>query len=220
MSNLFTGPQAGNANTTGNQNLFSGQQSGQATTTGSNNVFEGFQSGQYNATGSNNTALGAGAGPASGSDALTNATALGANAQVTASNSLVLGNNANVGIGTTAPTSTLQVAGTVAVGVVMGLNGSPAGTPLVGGGYLGLNPASGNDYYLLPAASSCMGRIYYIRNNSSSNIAYIGTNGGAIFEGGATTAAGAPYFMQTSGLTKTVTMISDGVNWTLIKSGN
>ena len=63
-----------------------------------------------------------------------------------------------------------------------------------------------------------------MRNNSTTNIAYIGTgtgtNGGSIFEGGNQAAAGLPYFMQTSGLTKTVTVISDGVNWTLIKGGN
>ena len=183
-------------------------------------MFEGFQSGQYNATGSNNTALGAGAGPASGSDALTNATALGANAQVTASNSLVLGNNANVGIGTTAPTSTLQVNGTTAVGVVMGLVGSSGGTPLAGGGYLGLSPQNGNDFYKLPNANTCAGRVYYLRNNSNSNIASMNTSGGLMFEGGSTSAASGDYFMQPSGPTKTLTVISDGTNWTIIKSGN
>ncbi len=62
---------------------------------------------QTNTTGSNNTAIGAFAdvsGPG-----LTNATAIGANATVSQSNSLILGNNANVGIGTTAPSASLQV---------------------------------------------------------------------------------------------------------------
>jgi len=40
---------------------------------------------------------------------LTNATAIGANASVSHNNALVLGNNANVGIGTTAPGSKLEV---------------------------------------------------------------------------------------------------------------
>jgi hypothetical protein len=42
---------------------------------------------------------------------LTNATAIGAGAIVSQSNSLVLGNNANVGIGTSAPNSKLYVTG-------------------------------------------------------------------------------------------------------------
>ena len=63
------------------------------------------------ATGSNNTAIGANANVSSG--ALTNATAIGANALVTASNSLVLGNAANVGIGVSAPTAQLHTTGTV-----------------------------------------------------------------------------------------------------------
>jgi hypothetical protein len=78
-------------------------------------------------TGSNNTALGYSAVIGTGS--LSNATAIGAYAEVTESNALVLGSIAGtnfcttnascastrVGIGTTAPTHLLDVAGTVAV---------------------------------------------------------------------------------------------------------
>jgi hypothetical protein len=60
-----------------------------------------------NTTGSNNTAIGSGANVSAGN--LTNATAIGANAIVSQSNSLVLGNNANVGIGTTSPAAKLEV---------------------------------------------------------------------------------------------------------------
>ncbi|GAA4358762.1 hypothetical protein GCM10023185_24710 [Hymenobacter saemangeumensis] len=133
-----------------------------------------------------------------------------------------------VGIGTSTPTSTLQVNGSLAVKVSNNLAGNAggggSGTPLGDTGYVGLSPTGGADYYLLPTASSCPGRIYYLRNNSGSNIAYLGTgsgtNGGAIFEGGTSAAAVLPYFMQPSGLTKTVTVISDGANWTLIKGGH
>ncbi|MDO7873826.1 hypothetical protein Q5H93_03710 [Hymenobacter sp. ASUV-10] len=110
-NNAFTGNQSGFVNTSGSGNTFTGTQSGRGTTTGNNNTFVGLQAGRYNDTGSSNTALGAGSGPATGSDALTNTTAVGANAVVTASNSVVLGNNANVGIGTSAPTEKLEVAG-------------------------------------------------------------------------------------------------------------
>ena len=62
-----------------------------------------------NTSGSQNTAIGYNANVSAGS--LTNATAIGAQATVSASNSLVLGNNANVGIGINAPTSKLHVIG-------------------------------------------------------------------------------------------------------------
>src|SRR5207247_356979 len=47
-----------------------------------------------------------------GAAGITNATAIGANASVTTSNSLVLGSGANVGIGTTAPQGALDVVST------------------------------------------------------------------------------------------------------------
>lgn len=62
-----------------------------------------------NTSGTQNTAIGYNANVSAGS--LTNATAIGAQATVSASNSLVLGNNANVGIGINAPTSKLHVIG-------------------------------------------------------------------------------------------------------------
>ncbi|MGY3090262.1 hypothetical protein ACVWYF_003317 [Hymenobacter sp. UYAg731] len=127
----------------------------------------------------------------------------------------------SLGVGTAAaPTSTLQVAGTTAVGVVMGLPGNSSGTPLTGGGYLGLSPTSGSDYYLLPSATSCMGRVYYLRNNSPSNIAYISTQGGFMFDGGSATATSGNYGLNPTGSSKTVTVISDGTNWTFIRGGN
>jgi hypothetical protein len=66
-----------------------------------------------NVTGANNTFIGYGSGPGTPTQ-LNNATAIGANALVTASNALVLGGTGayavNVGIGTTAPQKPLEVA--------------------------------------------------------------------------------------------------------------
>ena len=127
----------------------------------------------------------------------------------------------SLGVGTAAAaTSTLQVAGTTAVGVVMGLPGNSSGTPLTGGGYLGLSPTSGSDYYLLPNAAGCVGRVYYLRNNSSGNIAYVNTQGGLMFDGGSATATSGNYSLNATGSSKTVTIISDGTNWTFIRGGN
>jgi hypothetical protein len=78
--------------------------------TGSNNTAMGYIAGYNNTTGTYNTFLGAYAGYTS-TGTLTNATAIGYNTQVTQSNSVILGNGANVGIGTTAPTVKLDVVG-------------------------------------------------------------------------------------------------------------
>lgn len=106
-SNTAVSFQALPNNTTGIQNTAIGSQSLFNSTTGVNNTAVGTLALTNNTTGSNNTALGAGANVAS--VALINATAIGFNAQVSASNSLVLGSNANVGIGVSNPATKLHV---------------------------------------------------------------------------------------------------------------
>ena len=133
-SNSFFGKDAGAANTTGGGNSFIGFGAGLNNEAGVNNVAIGYNAGRFNTSGSNNSFFGTAAGvfntiehyntfigyTAIGQGGVTNATAIGALAKVTQSNSLVLGsisgiNNAfadtNVGIGTTSPTNRLHVAG-------------------------------------------------------------------------------------------------------------
>ncbi|MDO7873822.1 glycine-rich protein [Hymenobacter sp. ASUV-10] len=132
-NNTFSGAQSGYYNDGGNQNVFTGVQSGLGTTSGSSNAFYGTLSGQYNTTGNRNTALGTNSGPASGSTNLSNTTAIGADAVVTASNSVVLGNNANVGIGTSAPATKLDVNGNLRLAVrTLPTGPPPAATVLLG----------------------------------------------------------------------------------------
>ena len=124
LGNLFLGQQAGQANTVGNYNLFMGNSSGQNTTTGSGNTAIGDGSGLSNTNGSRNTYIGQYAGlnnqtgtdnvfigyaASAGTVNLTNAVAIGARAVVNQNNSIVLGNGANVGIGTSAPSAKLHV---------------------------------------------------------------------------------------------------------------
>lgn len=81
-------------------------------TVGGGNTALGSTSGLANTTGTGNTFLGYNAG-ATSTATLQNATAIGYNAQVTANNSIVFGGTGSdavsVGIGTTAPTTTLDV---------------------------------------------------------------------------------------------------------------
>ena len=110
--NAFIGYRSGHNTTTGNNNSFIGYASGLANTTGGNNTFIGRNSGDANTTGSNNTYIGR---LANGTATLTNATAIGANASVAQDSSVVLGNNAKVGIGTSAPDADLHLVGALKV---------------------------------------------------------------------------------------------------------
>ncbi|MET7254161.1 tail fiber domain-containing protein [Dyadobacter jiangsuensis] len=106
FSNTFLGSESGYSNQTGVANVFLGNKSGYSNTNGHSNVFLGYGVGYQNTTGQRNTYLGYGA---TGSPTIENATAIGSEAKVTANNSIVLGNKANVGIGVSAPTFQLHL---------------------------------------------------------------------------------------------------------------
>ncbi len=107
--NAFFGQAAG-FSTVANQNSFFGSNAGNANTTGENNVFAGYFTGTNNKTGSNNTVLGANANV--GADNLAHATAIGADAVVSTSNTVVLGRSAD----------TVQVPGALNVAGTFGAN--------------------------------------------------------------------------------------------------
>jgi len=105
--NSIFGTNAG-LNQSGNYNTYIGGQAGQ-TTSGDTNTFIGFNTGVQGQSASN-TLLGYSA--SLGSANLTNATAIGAGAIVSKSNSLVLGaTGTNVGVGTVSPSARLHVVG-------------------------------------------------------------------------------------------------------------
>lgn len=111
--NSFFGSSVGLMNTQGSGNSFFGYTAGGNTSTGGNNSFFGVGAGNNNTTGSNNTLIGNSADVQAGSN-LSFATAIGAGAFVTASNSIVLGRTTggtldNVGIGLANPTFKLHV---------------------------------------------------------------------------------------------------------------
>jgi hypothetical protein len=119
--NSFFGVDAGFNNTTGEFNSFFGRSAGFFNTGGGNSFF-GFAAGDFNTTGSDNTIIGRDADVLAGD--LTNATAIGARARVSQSDSLVLGSingvggataTVNVGIGITSPADRLHVNGIIRV---------------------------------------------------------------------------------------------------------
>jgi len=124
LRNTAIGLSALRDNTDGNFNTAMGMNALHSNTTGEYNTSAGYGSLLTNTIGTLNTTIGYRADVSSG--ALTNATAIGANAVVGASNSLVLGNNAKVGIGTSAPNEQLEITGnfrlpvsTTTTGIIM-----------------------------------------------------------------------------------------------------
>jgi hypothetical protein len=177
LNNLFFGSGSGNytnwakydvglgngtlhALTSGVSNAVVGNQSLSLNTIGSYNTALGGYAGYYNVTGNNNTFLGNTAGPPVGFPGLVNATAIGANAIIEQSNSLVLGGTGNyavnVGIGTTAPGYTLDVHGTENLTSNLGVGGdttlvnlATSGTNVFGGAstFNGNTTFNGSDIY-------------------------------------------------------------------------
>ncbi len=138
-------------NSTGNFNTALGDNA-LTNTTGGNNTGIGQFSGSNNTTGSSNTFLGKSADATVNN--LTNATAVGANAVVSQSNSLILGNASNVGIGTSTPTAKLDVNGTI---VISGANTNE------------LNRAQTGTANLVPIAYGSVGAGAAITNAGTGN---------------------------------------------------
>ncbi|MEO8146501.1 MAG: tail fiber domain-containing protein [Bacteroidia bacterium] len=110
----------------GQGNSFFGLNSGANIASGTMNTCVGYNSGYGNITSSRNTYIG---NQASGSDSISHSTALGDSAYVTKSNSVILGNNADVGIGRSYPDSRLHVTGQVTIGNGSVATGSTQGLP-------------------------------------------------------------------------------------------
>ncbi len=151
-NNTAVGDRVLNANTTGQANtgigltaLFSntiGQRNAAlgfdalfSNTQGQDNVGVGYRAGFTNTTGSGNVFVGENADASAGN--LINAIAIGSGATVSQSNSMVLGNGVNVGIGTSTPSARLEIQGTSPLagnGIIESYHDSNDGWGLVASG--------------------------------------------------------------------------------------
>ena len=126
--NTFAGMDSGYFNSTGANNSFFGKAAGKGNTVGELNVFVGVNAGQSNVLGRSNTALGAGADVLSGN--LAYATAIGAEAVVSTSNTVVLGRPSdavsipgNLNVAGTFTATTLSISASNITGVLGAANG-------------------------------------------------------------------------------------------------
>ena len=123
-----------------------------------------------------------------------------------------------VGINTTAPLSTLDINGNLSVKVI-NLTGTGTGTSgsavlISDGVYISINPAATDDKFQLPNPVSFPGRTYIIRNISNSITAQLTTTAGMLFPKNSTVGSSNIYMFE--GSLRTVTVFSDGSNWTYI----
>jgi hypothetical protein len=115
----------------------------------------------------------------------------------------------NIGLGAVSPSSTAEVDGTLAFTPQMNL---PGGGALSNNAFIGLNPGASNTY-TLPAASSAPGRLYLLRNYSSTNDATLNTGGGSLISPGGSSPS---FTMPAVGSGKMVQVISDGSDWLVV----
>ncbi|MBL7887182.1 MAG: hypothetical protein JNJ52_10560 [Flavobacterium sp.] len=127
-------------------------------------------------------------------------------------------NCAQVGINTNNPQSTLDVNGNLSVKVVNLVgNGSGSGGSAVlidDGVYISISPTATDDKFQLPNPILFPGRTYVIRNIQNSVTAQLTTAVGLLFPKNSTVGSAQIYMYE--GNLRTVTVISDGINWTYI----
>jgi trimeric autotransporter adhesin len=204
FANTFIGYAAGQIGVGGDRNTYLGYTSG-LDNGGNDNTFVGLGSGRGITNSNLNVCIGKDAGFAGNSNGagtqltnvtligglakavgnLTNASAIGYNTSVTASNSLILGNAVNVGIGNTAPNNRLEI--TSATTNTSGLrftNLKSTSTPSTSNS-LGLSVDANGDVILVPSGGALPvgadvwdqltnGADYLIRNKNNKSV-MIGT---------------------------------------------
>ena len=119
-----------------------------------------------------------------------------------------------VGINTTNPLSTIDINGNLSVKTFI-MIGSATPTTISDGFYLSLNPQAADQEFILPSPIFFPGRMYILRNISDINTAKLTTPVGLLFGKGKTTGGSTSIYMYDDN-NRTITVISDGLNWTYL----
>ncbi|OGD65159.1 hypothetical protein A2215_02410 [Candidatus Berkelbacteria bacterium RIFOXYA2_FULL_43_10] len=117
-------------------------------------------------------------------------------------------NSGYVGIGTTAPHSTLHVGGSYAVGYVAKTAAYTAGDS---DSMISVDTTSGNVSIYLPSATTITGRIYTIKKIVAANTVTVDPSGAQTIDGSSTATLSSQWSY--------ITVISDGANWLKIADG-
>lgn len=195
LNNSSLGTNSLSSNTTGSYNTASGFNALNSNTTGNRNTGFGYGTLTANTTGSNNTAVGYNANVAAN---LTNATAIGYLSLANANNTLILGgtgaNQVAVGIGTSAPVSYLETAGSFGTAIVTTTTTltltSAHYTVIVTGGTPSIN---------LPAAATANNRRSYRIINQTGNPVPISSHIGFTGSAATTVPANSKIEVQSNG---------------------
>jgi trimeric autotransporter adhesin len=197
--NVFSGTAAGYGNSTGFGNSYYGGTVAY-NTNGSFNSFMGYQTGYSATSGDYNTMIGSNAGGstitlgtyntylgynASGSASLTNATAIGKNAIVTASNSMSLGGTGSdavkVGIGVSSPNTKLEINGDLSYyEVVFNTTTNPISNASIGAStsFVTITGETAN-YAISGIANGFNGKVLTIYNNTAFTMTLNNLNTGS-----------------------------------------
>jgi hypothetical protein len=119
-----------------------------------------------------------------------------------------------VGINTTDPKSSLDINGNLSVKVVT-LNSNISPTLIDDGVYISINPQYQDQEFKLPSAVAFPGRIYFIRNINNTNTAKLTSAAGDFFFKGSTSGINVLYMFENH--YRTLEIISDGTNWTVLE---
>ena len=243
--NVAIGNDAAYSATSANSNVAVGYHASYYITTGSNNTAVGSCALRHNTTGLYNVAVGYNAGrlQSDGMTFLAdpensiyigynakglnndddNSIVIGYDAVGLGANTVVLGNDSivttvlkgSVGIGTTAPSSKLEVNGAIATAVVTIINTDSPYTPTSSDSVILVNAGGGAVTVTLPAASTCKGRMYTIKKtDSTANVVTISRSGSDYIDASTITSIGL------SDQSKYFTVISNGVDaWFIISEG-
>lgn len=118
-----------------------------------------------------------------------------------------------VGINTILPLSTLDINGNLSLKILT-LTGSSSPTLINDGIYISISPQLTDQEFKLPSAILFPGRMYIIRNIQNTITAKLTSVAGSLFPKNSTT--GSTEIFMFEGTLRTVTVISDGINWTYI----